>query len=271
MSRPIFLIAFRSLLAGIGTGLVFLAPAFSQHPTPRRARQGPTFDTAVVNRGRTTFKSNCGFCHGEDARGNRAPDLVRSALLGHDDGGNLIGPVIRNGRPDKGMPGFASLKDSDVTDIVTFLHYSAQEALHSGHVADDYPLAKLLTGNPQAGKAYFEGKGGCARCHSVTGDLAGISKKYSPIDLQQHMVYPSRSLPVTATVTTADGKRYEGKVEHDDEFTIAISGPDGWYRSWSKDQVKVELHDPLAAHRELTEAYTDQDIHNLFAYLESLR
>jgi cytochrome c oxidase cbb3-type subunit 3 len=247
-------------------------PAFSQHPTPPGGvHEPPKADKATIERGHADFKSSCGFCHGEDARGSRAPDLIRSPLVNRDEGGNLIGPVIRNGRPDKGMPSFPSLKDSEIADIVAFLHHSAEQALHSGHVSTDYPVAKLLTGNADAGKAYFNGEGGCAKCHSVTGDLAGIAKKYSPIDLQQHMVYPGRSVATTATVTTADGTQFEGTVKRNDEFTIAIVSKDGWFRSWPRDQVKVELHDPLAAHRELMEKYTDADIHNLFAYLESLK
>jgi cytochrome c oxidase cbb3-type subunit III len=251
---------------------IVLLPAFAQHPTPpNKPAPGVAQDMAAVARGQTAFRSNCGFCHGNDARGSRAPDLIRSSLVNHDENGNLIGPVIRNGRPDKGMPAFAALTDTQIFDITAFLHHSAAEALSSGNVADDYPLKKLLTGNALEGKAYFEGKGGCAHCHSVTGDLAGIAKKYSPIDLQQHMVYPGRKIPRTATVITSDGSKYEGKVRQDDEFTIGITCQDGWYRSWPRSQVKVEIHDPLAAHRELMEHYTDADVHNLFAYLETLK
>jgi cytochrome c oxidase cbb3-type subunit III len=271
---PSFLSAMsmRSLCVFAGLALLMPTPAFSQHPAPPgRAHETPKVDKATSARGLADFKSSCGFCHGEDARGGRAPDLIRSSLVNHDEGGNLIAPVIRNGRPDKGMPSFSSLKDSEVADIVAFLHDSAQQALHSGHVSTDYPVEKLLTGSPAAGKAYFEGPGGCAKCHSVTGDLAGISTKYSPIDLQQHMVYPGRSAAPTATVTEAGGKQFKGSVKRDDEFTIALICSDGWYRSWPRNQVKVEIHDPLAVHRELMEKYTDADIHNLFAYLESLK
>jgi cytochrome c oxidase cbb3-type subunit 3 len=261
---------FRSSLFLAAAILVAQLPAMGQHPTPR-PRRGPTYDMEAVNRGKLDFQSTCGFCHGNDARGNRAPDLIRSPLVNHDENGNLITPVIRNGRPDKGMPAFGSLSDKQIGDIVTFLHYSATQALHSGHVSEDYPLEKLLTGNAVEGKAYFNGPGRCSHCHSVTGDLAGIARKYSPIDLQQHMVYPGRDIPVTATITTPDGKTYEGTVVRNDEFTIAITGKDGWHRSWPQNAVKTEIHDPLAVHRELMEKYTDKDMHNLFAYLETLK
>lgn len=244
---------------------LFIALAFPASAQQRRS------DPAAVARGRTQFKSSCGFCHGDDATGNRAPDLIRSAVLSHDVNGDLLGPLIRAGRPDKGMPAFPALSSEQVADIAIFLHSQATEALDSAHLPKDYPLAKLLTGNAEAGKAYFNGNGGCSGCHSPTGDLAGIARRYSPIDLQQHMLYPSGKAKVTASITLPDGSVLKGTVVHEDEFDIGIKGPDGWYRSWPRDKVKVELHDPRAAHRALMEKYTDADIHNLFAYLETLR
>jgi cytochrome c oxidase cbb3-type subunit 3 len=245
--------------------LVF-APLADGQPT------APQFDMAAVQRGRAQFKSSCGFCHADDATGNRAPDLIRSALLSHDVNGDKIAPVIKNGRPDKDMPAFPNMSDKTIADIDAFLHKQAYDALHSTSVPNDYPLAKLLTGRAGAGKAYFNGAGGCASCHSPTGDLAGIAKKYSPIELQQRFLYPARGAQIRATVTLPDRTKIEGPVVHEDEFEIAITGPDGWYHSWKRSQVKsVEIHNPLAAHQALMPKYTDKDIHDLFAYLETLQ
>ena len=248
--------------------LLCVCPAFSVRAW---AADSTKFDPQVVKRGHAEFKSSCGFCHGEDAAGNRAPDLIRSTILNHDQGGDLLKPVIHNGRPDKGMPAFADLPDTQVADMIVFLHSQAYTALHSASVPGDYPLAKLLTGNAEHGKAFFNGAGGCSGCHSVTGDLAGIAQKYRPIDLQQNFVYPKSDAGRTATVTTADGAVFEGAVNHSDEFTIAIVTKDGEYRSWPRDRVQVKITDPLQAHRELTARYTDTNIHDLFAYLETLK
>lgn len=252
-------------LAALLVGLPAVSVLLAQ--TPKKP------DPAAIERGRSQFKSSCGFCHGDDATGNRAPDLVRSATVLHDADGDRIAPVIRNGKPDLGMPGFGNLTQAQISDIVVFLHNQADEALHSNGVPRDYPLKKLLTGNAGAGKAYFNGAGGCARCHSPTGDLAGIARKYSPLDLQQRMVYPvgRDGARVNATVTLPNGEKLEGRVVSNDEFDIAIAGPDGSYRAWPKSTVKVELQDPLAAHRDLFPKYTDADIHNLFAYMETLK
>lgn len=252
-------------------GIAPLLIAQQHQPTPLPIRQ-PTEDPAAVARGQTLFKSSCGFCHGNDATGARAPDLLRAPMVLRDDNGNLLGPFIRNGRPDKGMPSFATMKDDELAAIIAFLHHQQSESLHSNDVRGDYPLARLLTGNAAEGKAFFNGPSGCSRCHSVTGDLAGIAKKYSPLELEDHMLAPpSRKNHRTATVTLRDGARFEGEVVHEDEFNIGIKCQDGWYRSWPMAEVRVEIHDPLAAHHELMSQYTDADVHNLFAYLETLK
>jgi cytochrome c oxidase cbb3-type subunit 3 len=220
-------------------------------------------------RGQKEFAQSCGFCHGEDATGARAPDLVRSPLVNKDVGGDLIAPVVRDGRPDKGMPGLP-LPASTVQDIVSFLHTRVNQAARSSHVGTDYPLARLLTGDAEAGRAYFNGAGKCAACHSPTGDLKGIAKQFAPIALEERFLAP-RGAPVTLTVTTPSGEQVNGKLDHLDEFSVSLRDDSGWYRSWSRDQVKVAIHDPLQAHHELLAKYTDDDIHNVFAYLETLQ
>ena len=226
-------------------------------------------DPAAVERGRKEFVSACGFCHGNDATGNRATDLIRSTLLNHDEHGELLAPLIRNGRPDKGMPGLP-LNSQTISDITTFLHARLQEALRSAHVPGDYPLERLLTGDAKAGLAYFNGAGRCNTCHSPTGDLAGIARKLSPIDLQSRFLYP-RGSRSTVTVSLPSGEKISGDLEYIDEFDIALRDASGTYFSYPRDRVKVDIHDPLEAHRELMKKYTDTDVHNIFAYLETLK
>ncbi len=223
----------------------------------------------AIERGHKQFQQSCGFCHGPDATGARGPDLVRSPLVAHDVQGDKIGEIIRLGRPDKGMPAMP-LTDQQVLDIAAYLHARALEALRSSGVPSAYPIEKLLTGDPEAGKTYFNGAGGCKNCHSPTGDLASIATKYSPIDLEARMLYP-HGKHVIAVVTLPSGEQVKGPLAHADDFVIALSDASGWYRSFSRDRVKVELQDPLAAHRELLDRVTQADVHNLFAYLESLK
>src|SRR6195256_3484483 len=131
---------------------------------PQAVSQDP-----AVERGHKQFQQSCGFCHGPDATGARGPDLVRSPLVAHDVRGDKIGEVIRLGRPDKGMPAMP-VTDQQVLDIAAYLHARALEAVRSAGIPSMYPVEKLLTGDPGAGKAYFNGAGGCNTCHSPTGD-----------------------------------------------------------------------------------------------------
>lgn len=224
---------------------------------------------AVVERGHKQFEQSCAFCHGPDATGARAPDLVRSPVVAHDVKGDLIGDVIRHGRPDKGMPGMP-LTDQQVSEIAAYLHSRAAEALNSADIPRGYPLVKLLTGNVEAGMTYFNGPGGCNKCHTPTGDLSAAVHKYSPIDLEARMLYPEGPHP-SVVVTLPSGERVKGTLVHIDDFEVALRDASGWYRSFSRDRVKVEVQDPLAAHQQLLGELNQADIHNLFAYMESLK
>lgn len=256
----------RATLFSLSCALVFTVADYAG-----RAQSGAAASNPAVARGQQQFASSCGFCHGTDATGGRGPDLVRSKLVADDAGGNLIGPVILNGRPAKGMPAFSGMTARQISDIAAFLHSRFQASVHSRAMGGDYPLSRLLTGNAAAGKAFFEGTGGCAACHSVTGDLAHVAKKYEPAQLEMRMLYPRGESVPTVTVTLASGEQIQGKLVRQDEFSIALRNAAGWYRSFPKDQARVEVHDPLAAHRALLGKLTQDDVHNLFAYLETLQ
>jgi cytochrome c oxidase cbb3-type subunit 3 len=233
-----------------------------------------------VERGRKIFVPTCGFCHGNDAHGKSGPDLVRSALVLHDNKGDTIGPVIRNGRPDRGMPAFSSLSTEQIADISTFLHSRAGDV--SNRFA--YKIGNLLTGDPHKGEAYFKGDGHCDSCHSPTGDLAHIAKKYEPVELQRRLLYPAPNLiemflgkvttppvPTKVTVHLSSGETVSGNLDHMDEFNVSLHDASGWYRSYSRETVTVDVQDPRAAHEAMLPKYTDDDMHNVLAYLETLK
>jgi cytochrome c oxidase cbb3-type subunit III len=225
---------------------------------------------AMIEQGKKQFDSGCAFCHGTDATGGRGPDLVRSKLVADDSGGNLIGPVILNGRPTKGMPAF-NMTPEQIKDIAAFLHSRVLAAIDSRSMGGSvYSLSRLLTGNATEGKEYFNGAGGCSSCHSPTGDLAHIATKYTPLKLELRMLY-TRGVTSTVTVRLASGKTITGRLVHLDDFNVALRDASGWYRSFPRDKVKVRVHDPLAAHQALLNKLTQDDVHNLFAYLETLK
>jgi len=260
--------------------LVSLAISAAQTTTPgpkarSSVRQPGTLATksypsALVQSGSSLFRQDCSFCHGHDAGGGETgPDLTRSTLVTDDVGGNKIGIVVRNGRPEKGMPRF-DVSDQQIAALVAFIHTQRNAALAKKGGRRGVDVADLQTGNAEAGKRYFDGTGGCATCHSPTGDLAGIASRYKGLDLEQQMLYP-KPAKSTVTVTLASGQTITGSLEYLDEFTVGLIDATGWYRSWPAGNVQYKVDAPVNAHVELFSKYTDDDIHNLMSYLQTLR
>jgi cytochrome c oxidase cbb3-type subunit III len=246
--------------------LIFL-PAVLLAQDPDDAARQQT-NSAAIATGKSQFQQTCGFCHGPDARGASGPDLIRSPLVSHDVDGDLLGPVIRNGRPEKGMPAF-QLSDSQIRSIADFLHAEARIAASVARkLPTEYPLDKLLIGDASAGKKYFEEH--CAHCHSATGDFAHLAAKYKPFDLQTRIAFPSGANPSVIVIDNL-GARFEGELVYSDEFFVSLRDKNGWRRTWKRDLVIAEIHDPLAEHERLLKTYTDKNIHDVFAFVETLK
>jgi cytochrome c oxidase cbb3-type subunit 3 len=231
----------------------------------------PTRSASPAERGRAQFGQSCAFCHGPNANGaTHGPSLIRSAVVRHDENGNLIVPLIREGRPERGMPAIA-LSPGQAQDIVAFLKSRIAVAdIRSANRSLRSDSDKLLVGNAAMGKAFFEGPGGCTACHSTSGDLAGIADKYPAAVLQSRLLYPQLKQR-TATITDSEGKQHSGTLVSLSNYDVAIQDTDGWYHSWPLSAVKVGVKDPLAAHRKLLDRYTDSDMHNMLAFLETLK
>jgi cytochrome c oxidase cbb3-type subunit 3 len=224
----------------------------------------------AAERGGPTFLQQCAFCHGRDAAGGEdGPDLTRSKLVAEDTAGDKIAPVIREGRPEKGMPRF-SLPESDVTALVAFIHDQKTKAEAQVGKRRGVDAIDLQTGNAEAGKTYFNGAGKCASCHSPTGDLAGIAKRLEGLRLEQQMLNP-RGAKAKITVTLSSGEKITGELAYRDEFTVGLRDAERRYRAWPTNKVKFSIDAPAEAHVELLAKYTDDDIHNLMAYLQTLR
>jgi mono/diheme cytochrome c family protein len=268
--------------------------AFAQTPPPAPAQAGrggrgatvpqSTFanaypqhaqaDPESIARGRALYGVNCQFCHGSDARGGEGgPNLLRSEIVLHDDKGEAIAPIIQNGRMDQGMPKFP-LSAAQCADVAAFIHSFRVAGYDESR---NKPLS-ILTGDATAGQAYFQAK--CATCHNVTADLKGIASRFAdPRDLQQRFLMPGTGrgqrpvAPTTVTVTEKSGAKTEGRLVRIDDFIVTLVEADGTQRTFRRDGdvPTVELHDPLAAHRQLLRVYTDKDIHNLTSYLVTVK
>jgi cytochrome c oxidase cbb3-type subunit III len=228
-----------------------------------------TYPPSLVVSGRDMFRQDCSFCHGRDAGGGETgPDLTRSKLVAADVDGEKISVVVRNGRPDKGMPPFDRTEEQ-IASLVAYIHTQAYRALTRTGGRKGVDVSDLQTGNVEAGKKYFEGAGGCSTCHSPTGDLAGINSRLRGLELEEQMLYP-RHAKSKVTVTLTSGQTVSGTLAYRDEFTIGLTDAAGSYRSWRSSEVQYKVDDRVKAHLDLFEKYTDDDIHNLMAYLQSL-
>jgi cytochrome c oxidase cbb3-type subunit 3 len=277
LCRLVALLAFVCGMAG-GQDQAARAP---KKPAAGAMFAGPDkIDQAAAERGKKIFVPSCGFCHGADAAGKSAPDLIRSQLVLHDEGGSLLGPVIHDGRPDRGMPAFPALGKEQIADIGMFLRLRKQETSNRF----GYVIQGLLTGDAKAGEAYFNGEGKCATCHAAAGDLAGIARRYEPVDLQRRFLTPGNSwmdalmgksgkpLPLaTVTIRRPGGEAVAGTLVRADEFNVELRDAAGWHRSFAREGATVEIQDPLSFHREQLAKYSDADMHNLLAYLETLK
>jgi cytochrome c oxidase cbb3-type subunit 3 len=220
-------------------------PASQSATSPAASRRPQTvvpqsYAPQQVQRGRVRFGAQCGFCHGRDAFGGEGgADLTRSSLVAEDARGDKLGPFLRAGRPDRGMPAF-SLSDGDLVDVVAFIHEQKKQAETLGGGRRGVEVEDLQTGNAERGREYFHGAGGCSSCHSPSGDLKDIGSRIQGLALLRRMLYPAgRPAPASPTASA--------------------SSPSG------------ELIAGQRAHFTLLSRYTDGDMHDVFAYLQTLR
>ena len=239
----------------------------------------PPGDPAAIARGRQIFSVDCGFCHGSTARGGEGgPNLLRSPIVLNDQKGELVAAIILAGRPDKGMPKF-NLPADRISDIAAYLHSIDVEA----SAAASYNPKSVLIGNAAAGKAYFYGKGHCAGCHSVDKDLAGIGSKYDPAHLQDRIFTaggtgifgePSATAPPRqVTVEWPSGRKIIGRLVEIDDFIVVMIDEAGNRRTIQRvgDIPRIQVDDPLQAHLDRVRSWEDRDLHDLTAYLATLK
>jgi cytochrome c oxidase cbb3-type subunit 3 len=243
-------------------------------PRPKSATP-QSYTPEQVRQGELRFGAQCGFCHAKDATGGESgTDLTRSELVAQDAHGDKVGPVIHAGRPNAGMPSFSNLSDEDLNAIVAFLHSQMDKFAALGGGRRSVDPADLATGNAADGRAYFNGEGKCSTCHSATGDLAGIGNRLQGLPLLRRMLYPAGnpgSAPLRATFLLQSGQTVVTPAATDDEFAVTVLDPLGARQTYQKKAVKVKVEDPLSAHFDQLGKYTDANIHNVYAYLETLK
>jgi cytochrome c oxidase cbb3-type subunit III len=247
------------------------------------AQQRPPGDPEVIARGKGLYTINCSACHGSDLRGGGmgGPNLLRSQIVLNDQAGELILPIVHGSRAERGMPPLP-LSDIDAQAIAEYIHSVVATARGQGAPPEsEAPLPNALVGNASAGQTYFAAK--CSSCHSPADDLKGIGSRLLEAKmLQNYWVMGggggggrggSGGRPVTVTVTLPSGERVEGPLVRIDDFLVTLSQADGTTRSFIRDgdRPAVVINDPQAPHKALLTSLADKDMHDVTAYLATLK
>jgi mono/diheme cytochrome c family protein len=282
-------------------GLVALLPgqppaaqAPSTAPAGRGGRgggggRGPRFKIypeEAITRGLPAYNTTCGYCHGERGKSGKAgPDLIASIVTLHDEDGVDIAKFVRAPEHSKVVKIDAS--DAQIYDIAAYLHSRVIYASGRGGVH----MSEILVGDANAGQQYFNGAGGCNKCHSPTGDLKGVAAKYDVATLQEHIVMPRAgrggfgrgagapnptapyaTVTLPSGETGASGETIKGQPVLVTDFYVTLRLADGSTKTWARNRgvPKVEITDPLQAHVDIMMRLNDTDMHNLTAYLATL-
>jgi cytochrome c oxidase cbb3-type subunit 3 len=266
----------------------FLSEKYGLSSTVVRGSAGPDdkplVDPKAVDVAEPLWNSDCAVCHGKDARGTpRGPNLVRSLLVLSDRYGNKVGPYLRSQHPK--LPSGKPIEATD-TQVLLFAHLLRSRVNDTLRGAPMFKPGNILVGDAKAGAAYFNGEGGCIKCHSATGDLAGIASRLAdPVTLQQRFLFPANSVggrrgggsprpgpAVRVTVTPPSGTAVTGDLMQMDDFYVTLRGEDGRPRTFRRaPDVRVVKDDPFAAHVALLDQIADTQIHDVVAYLWTLK
>jgi cytochrome c oxidase cbb3-type subunit 3 len=231
---------------------------------------GPEPDKAAAARGAPVFQQNCAFCHGPQARGAEGPSLITSDVVLGDDHGEHLATFLKVGRPEKGMPSFAGLPDDQLKDIAEFLHLQVEMVANRG----TYHFLNILVGDAAKGQAYVTAN--CMSCHDAATFQHIAGRFRSPDQLQRGWIWPARpadhSLAITATVKTAAGAVISGRVTQVSDFRITLVDSSNQTHVVERGAgVDVQMKDPLAPHQAMIMTLQNDDMHNVTAYLETLR
>jgi cytochrome c oxidase cbb3-type subunit III len=262
----------------IPASLLFSFAAFAQNQPVGAFPSWPKSDPEVIARGKQIYNANCAYCHGEDARGgeNGGTNIIRSDVFMKDRQGEVVQEFLSTANSNEHRFRFTG---NEAAEIAAFVHSFGINSRDPGRMRPP----TIVVGDGRAGEAYFRSK--CTSCHSADGDLKGIASRISnPKSLQQTWLMPlvpsarraaitsDRYRPITVTVTLPEGN-VEGVLGRIDDFLVSLTEADGTRRTIRRDgdSPPVEIHDPMQGHKELLPQYSDRDIHNVTAYLVTLK
>ncbi len=237
-------------------------------------------DPEAANRGRTVWVAECIECQGTSARGtDTGKNIIQSDMVLHDRYGSTLVPFLAKGHPMQSGRKSASLSQTEIADLSHFIHERVYDTLRGSLI---FQPQQIVTGNAKAGEAWFNGAGNCSTCHSATGDLKGIGGRYDPATLQGRFLFPrgggrggggsSGGKQLTLTITPSNGPAATGIPVVFDDFDVSVRDEKGEVHAFTRSpQLKVIRNDPFAMHDQLLDVYSDKNMHDMLAYLVTLK
>jgi cytochrome c oxidase cbb3-type subunit 3 len=268
---------------GRGAGPAAPAPPPGVVPIPGR----PPVDMAAHDRGRAIWAAQCIDCHGTVARGGeKGPNIIRTITVNYDRSsatpGSVLGPFLKKGHPTQSGKASATFTEEEIVGLAQFLRQKVNDTMRSSPL---FTVGDIVVGDSKAGESYFSGEGRCSTCHNAsTRNLAGIKTRIPvPVDLQQRMLFPGgfrgrgaapagpNPNAITVTITPASGPAMSGVLVEQSDFYVTFRQADGTLKVVPRAGARVALTNPLQAHIDLLDRITDKQIHDVVAYLETLK
>ena len=282
------------------------APA-AQTPAVPQISRTPPVDQAAHDRGRGLWAMHCVTCHGSQARGSESgPNIIRTRTVNYDratTAGAVLGPFLKAGHQTQSGKASASFTDEEIVALANFLRQRVNDTMRGSPI---FTVGDVVVGDAKAGETYFNGAGGCAACHNATkGSLAGIASRLAPVDVQQRMLFPGgggrfggggggraaggaagRGGPaagapaapaanpnaITVTIASATGPALSGVLVEESDFYVTLRDASGQIRVVRRAAgLTITKVNPLQAHIDLLDRITDTQIHDLVAYLETMK
>lgn len=234
--------------------------------SPLKAQSGTQTPKANTE-GALLFRQNCAACHGNDGRGGeRAPNIATEHEVVTASDAQLK-DTVSNGIPEAGMPSFKFLGDQKVSELVAWLRVlqGVGGALHPE-----------LPGDPAAGETIFFGKAACSKCHMARGkggfiaeDLSDYGRGRTVDAIRQAIVNPAASPGGAGRLTsivTSNGRKYEGVIRAEDNFTIVLQNEAGGFQSIQRDHIARESSRSLMP-EDYGKTLTPRELNDVVSYL----
>ncbi len=248
------------LAAGLCARTASAQPPASAHPGE--------YSPADIAYGARLYDAQCTTCHGANGEGvggvNLRSGTFRNAVTDQD-----LLRVIGNGIPGTGMLAFR-LDAAELAGIIAFLRNM-----------NSFDRASVKSGDAARGRATFEGKGACTRCHRVGAqgarvapDLSDIGTLRSPASLLRSLTEPtSQMMPINRPVRAVlrDGTVINGRRLNEDTYTVQLFDERERLVSLTKADLReytILTTSPMPSYRN---TLSPDEIADVVAYLLSLK